>query len=987
MLWIVSLWCLLGATNTAAQVSPLQRGYYTIGINGGWSYQSSDVQATLDGFGLGLTVGKNLLLSRGAGAAFDVRGRLLYARQYGLDSYRSFDIENNRALNGSLNLNYLNYPAALNEPRGFVYQNHRTDVGELAAEGVLSFRGRNTPVLFSLFGGIGLDWYRTRIDQADELGREYYADYSLIDRNQSRRRTRNELRQILDGTYETVADGQGNAGALGLMPSLGVELGFLVTPRFALMAGHRVTFSGTNTLDGQQWADPNNDWYHYTSIGLQWYINPRNRQKLRPPVINIQEPRQNEVRVRSNVAPVRATIQNINSAADVQYIVNGQPLNFDFRNQNFNATTFLRPGRNEVTIIATNAAGSDRKRVVFFLEDPGGVVPPPGPNPSPNPNPNPYPTPPASGLPVIQFINPPADNFASPSTTFALQATVTGVADRRNVQLFLNGRALSNFNYSGDNLTGQLTLQQGSNEVRIRASNSAGLQEANRTIIVNGGPTPVPVPGPTPAPAPTPTPAPAPPASAPVVRITNPASSPFVTNSQQITIRASIEGVRNRNQIQLQVNNQDVSDFNFSGNSFTATLNLRPGQTNVIIRAQTEGGRAEDRTVINYDRPTPAAQAPVVQINEPAHNSTASDARIRFRASTQHVTAKNQLTLRVNDRVITNFTFNGRDGSVTANLTLAEGNNIIELSASTPGGSDQARAQVVFNLVVISNPPVVRIQAPANNSNTENATANLRASVERVTKKEDITIRVNGNPLTNFTYDTRNSLVTASVRLEQGDNEIVVRAQNRDGNDQASVRVNYNAPAPKPTVRITEPTRSGTVVTNARIAFQARIEHVRNKSGVTLTLNGTTMNDFNFDAQTGMLNTGLNLREGSNTIVVQGTNGSGSEQASLEITLRTRVDPISANPKPEISNIVTSQPASNPLNPNVASSSLSAQVEHVANPRLVRVFVNGQEVQSSFNTRTRALSATLALTRGTNTILIRAQNDEGVTEETRVITF
>lgn len=958
--------------------SSIQRGYYTIGINGGWSYQSSDVQATAEGFGFGLTVGKNIFLSPGAVTAFDIRGRFLYARQYGLDGRRSFDIANNTALNGSSNLNYLTYPNSLNVPQGFVYHNHRTDVGELAAEGVLSFRSRRAPFIFSLYGGIGADWYRTRINQANEFGLEYFDEYAGIDNNLSKRRARNELRSILDEQYETTADGQSSWGALGLMPSVGVEFGFLLTPRFAVTAGHRVTFSGTDLLDGNQWNDQQNDWYHYTSFGLKWYVNPRSRERLRPPVINMVEPRQSTVTVRSGVAPVRATIQNINSPADVQYIVNGQPLNFDFRSQNFVASTFLRPGRNEVTIIATNAAGTDRKRVVFFYEDPGGVAPPPNPNPNPSPNPNPYPTPPASGLPSIQFLNPPTTNFASPSSSFSLRATVSGVNDKRNIQLFVNGRALGNFNYTGQQLTAELSLQSGSNEIRIRASNSAGLQEGNTSIVVGGRPTPDPSPNPNPNP----------PSPGPTVTITSPASSPFAAPSPQVTIQARIEGVRNRSQIRFQANNQTLSDFNFSGTSFTATLNLRPGQTNVSIRAETDRGRDEANVVITYDRPAPQVQAPVVRIDEPTSGATLQQSRIQFRASTQHVTAKNQLRLSLNGKNVNNFTFNGRTGSVTATLTLAEGLNNMELVANTPGGSDEAAVRVTHQLTVISQPPIVRIQAPTNNSNTENSTANLRASVEGVSTKGDISVTLNGKPISNFKYEPRNGNVTANLRLEQGSNEIAVRAQNRDGSDQASVKVNYNEPIPKPTVRITEPTKSGTVVTNTRIAFQARIQNVRNKSDITFSLNGSGVSNFDYNAQTGILNAGVNLRDGSNTLMVRATNSSGSDQKSLEITYRApSVDPLPANPKPVISNIVTSQPASNPLNPSVASSSLTATVEHVTNPRLVKVLVNGQEVSSNYNPRSNSLTANLALSKGSNTVLIRAQNDQGTTEETRVLTF
>ena len=258
-------------------------GYWTLGLNAGFSYQSSDVRARLQGGGWGLTLAKNLYYRPGSPIAFDLRGRFLFARQFGLDGEPLFEIDQDEALNGTRGPDYTQYPANLDISEGFVYPNHRTTVGELALEGVLSFNRlrERTKVHLALYGGIGIDWYRTKLNQLDANETPYYSDYAELFNNSSRN-VRSELRNtILDDSYETLANDFGNSGKIGLMPSLGIELGYQVTPRFSIMAGHRVTFSGTDDLDGEPWStlQGEQDLYHYTQLGTA--VDSGTRQAFR----------------------------------------------------------------------------------------------------------------------------------------------------------------------------------------------------------------------------------------------------------------------------------------------------------------------------------------------------------------------------------------------------------------------------------------------------------------------------------------------------------------------------------------------------------------------------------------------------------------------------------------------------------------------------------------------------------------------------------
>ena len=203
-------------------------GWYTIGINGGLAYQQSDVPNQLCGFGFGVTLAKNIWYDQDMPLSFDLRGRLLYNRTYGLDYQRSTGILNNEALNGSIGLDY----REANGQSGFVYSNHLTHVGEAAIEGVLTLSQlwQKTGIIVSLYGGIGLDYYSTFIDQRNTDG--LYSDaYQNINTSDSRSKIRRTLRNdILDLDYETRADGFSDGGKFGFFPALGLELGYQLTP-------------------------------------------------------------------------------------------------------------------------------------------------------------------------------------------------------------------------------------------------------------------------------------------------------------------------------------------------------------------------------------------------------------------------------------------------------------------------------------------------------------------------------------------------------------------------------------------------------------------------------------------------------------------------------------------------------------------------------------------------------------------------------------
>ena len=698
---ILSLCTLLGVFRAPAQSSPydaLQPGYLTLGLNGGLSFQTSDVQARYTGYGAGLTLAKNLYYHPASPFTFDIRGRFLYARQYGLDGRRSFDIDQNTALNGTLGLDYLNFPPGLGVSQGFVYQNHRTTLGELAGEAVLSWHtDRLGPGLFfSLYGGLGIYGFQTRIDQANALGEAYYEDYARIEGSKGQIR-RELLRDVLDGNYETLAEHESGSG--GIAPSLGLEAGIQFSPQFAMVLGHRITFSGNNLLDGHQWADARGDWYHYTHLGLRWTLDRgRSSQRGRAPRISILYPNSQPFRSPTPGGEVRARITGVERSADIVCLVNGMTMPFDYYNENFNLSFPLTPGRNTVRIQASNAFGRDIALVEILYQQGGGIGPVPGPPPpSPNPQPAPPPAPPApppNPKPQVTITQPSGNTSETDKASASIRATIQHVSASQDIRFTLNGRRLSNFSFSGNTFQASVSLQQGENTVRLEVSNRAGRASDEVTIIYNPPAPPAPPPPPQPAPEP------------PVVDILEPADN-AQTQQKNIAFKASVRHITGKQQIRLEVNGRITNNFNYNAatRQVTANLDLSPGQNRIRIVATNKDGSDEANVQVTRQEAAPPPVVsndpkPIVRItsvSQPASNPLNPNvASSVLKATLTRVERRQHITLTINGKAADNFEFEPSTGALTATLLLERGSNRIVLKATNRSGSAQEERTVDF---------------------------------------------------------------------------------------------------------------------------------------------------------------------------------------------------------------------------------------------------------------------------------------------------
>jgi len=136
------------------------------------------------------------------------------------------------------------------------------------------------------------------------------------------------------------------------------------------------------------------------------------------------------------------------------------------------AKVALRNGKNEVKIIASNASGKASAKIFITrktsnVSTPVEVV--------------------DSKKPVIEIksISQGTINPMNPKQVRStIIASVLYVKSKRDIKFFHNGQNFSNFSFDtkSNNLMATVILSQGSNSIKIRATNSAGTTEVTRAI-------------------------------------------------------------------------------------------------------------------------------------------------------------------------------------------------------------------------------------------------------------------------------------------------------------------------------------------------------------------------------------------------------------------------------------------------------------------------------------------------------------------------
>lgn len=1034
-IFIFAMMSLLSLPLFAQRINTLRPGWYTLGINAGLSYQQSDVAAQIRGGGLGITLAKNLNSRHGQLLEVDLRGRLMYSTSYGQDVDRNYLIDENTAVNGSNLWDYREFPSELEEPDGFIFNNHRTQIGELGLEAVFTL-GRlrqRTGINLSVFGGIGIDWYRVKTDQGDESSNtNYAADYAALDTTATFTQRRSLLRNdILNGTYESLGDGFENSsnGKVTLMPNWGVELGYDITPRWGLGLGHKVSYTGVDIFDGLTMPSTKNDIHHYTYLQLYYRFNLDEKEEL-PPTVRFTDPEYSPYMTKEPYKVVEAEIANVKDQSQINLTNNGRPLSFTYRRGTLKATIILDEGTNIVKAVATNGGGTGEDEVQIIIEEPETDNPP-----------------------MIRFIRPEVSGQIVTNAKYDVLAEILYMETDKNIVYTLNGR--ENKSWKFDTRTGMfnssITLAEGENILILDARNRRGSDRQTMRIIYEAPVYPPSIQFITPNVSPYRTTVPGqalelglkeirrtdniqltyngyaftrydyneqtgrlsshlalqrgqnfltivvsnkagqaredmviildevppPPVFPPRVTIQS-VSNPAYNNSSKnctVNVTARIEYVKLASDLDIRIGGNRISNFDFNphtGNlSFQATI--KEGSSNLIITGRNQSGESRDERLLSCN--SPAVPRPAVSILQPDNHSVITVENVALRASVKNVSQKSEITLTLNGRNTTSFTFNAANGAIESNLVLIPGRNTIAISVNNAGGTANASVEVEYKAPAL---PLLTITTPSNGAVLNDPGVKMTGTVTNITVGNQIKIYLNnqliGSPI------LRAGQYSLDLTLRSGENTLRAVAYNGNGTSEQTIKVRYDIRYEKPVITFVNPAQS-TTVELSRLELQARVTNIDRVDQIKLIFNGRNQSAITFDKETGMLNKALILRIGKNTIEIEALNPGGSAKEKIEVNY----DPtVAALPVPEVKIESASRPVSDPFNPNAApTSTVLATLKGISNASQITFVVNGvPERGFSFDESTGKIQHVIGLNKGDNIIVITVTNAKGTATDT-----
>jgi hypothetical protein len=438
---------------------------------------------------------------------------------------------------------------------------------------------------------------------------------------------------------------------------------------------------------------------------------------IQPPVVTIVTPSACPFQTKIQQMTIVANITNVTTASQVSILFNNNPVNiFNFVNQgtyasvSFNVT--LNPGLNPFTITGTNAAGSNSKSCEVNYKV-TSTTPPPS----------------------VTITNPSSNPYTSNTQAMMLNATVLNVNGQNEITVAFNNANVSNFNYNASThvVTYAASLNNGNNTWTVSAANSNGSDSKSTTIIYNPAPVVVP----------------------PVVNITIPATSPYVTNNNQQGVTAQVLNVTAASQIVVRDDLNATVNFNYNPTTHLVTFQpvLRRGPNSFTVTATNSAGTASDNVTID------------IQGTPPNNDGRPGGAGDSHSATT----------------TISSQTSNSSTSNSSNNTTRPPGSG--NSSTSSSSSSNTTSGNVSISLV---NPS-------SETSNSPDQILGVSMTVAGVSSAADITVTVNGTTLPNGRYTYNNGSLTFNANLVSGANTIVVTAHSGNASAVRTLTVNFNA--------------------------------------------------------------------------------------------------------------------------------------------------------------------------------------------------
>ena len=367
--------------------------------------------------------------------------------------------------------------------------------------------------------------------------------------------------------------------------------------------------------------------------------------------------------------------------------------------------------------------------------------------------------------------------------------------------------------------------------------------------------------------------------SKPVISVDYPQNA-SVVNTEEITFKANVVFVPQKEDIRIKLNDDPVYDFNFDieTGGIVADLKLDEGPNIIYISAENQNGIEERTIAFNYEIPLKGPAS--VLINSPRNRFKTDEAMAVFRATVENVKDIENIYVMFNGEEYRDFQFDKEREIIFSHLQLRLGKNTLRVEAENRLGSDSDEVTFEYRKKVV---PAVKITYPRKGLIVLSAHTPLEAIVQNVRKKTDAIIYVNGKQ--NRSFKLENEKLTAKVYLKIGRNEIIVKATNDYGMDADTTYIDFGGKPSKPEIILVKPAKSGITVDDSNYHFEIKINGIKHSSAVNLTLNNSKIEDVFYYRKDKLVKADLKLRKGWNYINVVATNNVGSDSVKVKVFL------------------------------------------------------------------------------------------------------
>ena len=373
------------------------------------------------------------------------------------------------------------------------------------------------------------------------------------------------------------------------------------------------------------------------------------------PILTRLNPVNQVVQIQQDKITINAISENVSSLAALKLFVNGAPqsFNYDQASHLLNAEIALVLGINEIRFTAENDCG--KSEVVWQIEKT------------------------RCDQPVLNLSTSSGANNTTDNPIFNINGNIQNVEKIQDVTLTHNGLGVNfNFNPVTDQFNSNINLVEGNNVIIINSKNICGINQKTYTIVYKPAVTILP----------------------PTVEITNPASTPFQTESPTMTVVATVEHVSESAQITVSVNGATQT---FTFNSATRQVQFNQtwveGANVIIVTATNQAGTATDTKTVIYRKPV-VVLPPVITFTNPINNPhIVEQDNYTVTGYITNITAINQVQAVLNNAPLAQFNPTISNGQLNFTIPLTFDNThseyTVQFTATNQAGSDQASRKII----------------------------------------------------------------------------------------------------------------------------------------------------------------------------------------------------------------------------------------------------------------------------------------------------